>query len=151
MKRGGSMAKIKVFLLSSLTLLVGIFFVKEETSFKLPFFTPPKFLFFICLILQYFLLSYNIVIIINSDTEVKNYQKYLKLFFLSNFLSYLFFGIGYLFLWFSFLLICFILLLYIYQESSKIQEKSTKFLDFSVLFFLFMTCYSLTVYVLNTL
>lgn len=121
----------------------------------LPFFTLPKVAFPIVWTILYILIAISMYGVFSTYTfkEVPiSYKKALVINYLFNqSFTIFFFLFKNNFLGFVSCLGTFISSLFLYHETFKIKEKSTTYLDLYVLFNLFASILSLTIYIMNTM
>ena len=119
-------------------------------SLNLPFFAPPSILFPIVWTILYILIAASIYIISYKDIIDSNYKISLLVNYLSNQLYTLcFFVIKNNFLALCDALIVFISSLYLYLESGKYDDRSKKLLIPYIIWNLFATILSISIFILN--
>ena len=159
MERGDYLiSKIFIFIVCFLPWLVSslvpIDFAYYD-SLVFPFFAPPKFFYPIIWVILYLLIAWSISSIFWTY-GIRKVSKYYWIVLLINYLfnqSFMvtFFAFQSPFWGFISCLGTFVSSLFLYHETFQLQEKSTKFLDPYVLFSLFATILSITIYMMNTL
>ena len=122
-------------------------------SLTLPFFTPPQIAYGIIWSILYIGISISIYQIINTYT-IKDIPKSYKYTLLLNFIANqsfqpLFFTLKNPFLGFVSCILTFITSLFLYKETRDLKEKSSKYLIPYILFSLFASLLSLSIYLLN--
>ncbi len=122
-------------------------------NLQLPFFAPPRIIFPIVWTIIYITIAISIYQLI-KEFGFKNLSKNYKWALLINYLwnqsfAFLFFGLQNTFLGFVSSTGTLISSLFLYEETSKQNEKSSNLLNLYVLWNLFATILSLTVYILN--
>lgn len=145
-----------IFIFSFIPWVLASLIIRDYSYFEYintPFFTPPKLFFPIIWFILYFLIALSITIII-STYKFKNVPFSYKLTLFINYLfnqsyTFLFFGLKNNFLGFVSCLGTFISSLFLYQESLNLNKKSTLLLIPYILFSLFATILSLTIYFMN--
>lgn len=144
--------KIIKYLLCLLPWFISSLLFKIDTTYyqnlNLPFFAPHKVIFPIIWTILYILISISIFQTIKKTTS--NYKIYLFINYFSNQLFTLcFFTIKNNFLSFSDSLIVFISSLYLYVETKNLNNKASNYLIPYIIWNLFATILSITIYFLN--
>ena len=127
---------------------------KEFYNFlTLPFFTPPQMAYGIIWSIIYICISISIYQILNTY-KIKDIPKSYKYTLLLNYIANqsfqpLFFLLKSPFLGFVSCILTFITSLFLYKETKDLKEKSDKYLIPYILFSLFATILSLSIYLLN--
>lgn len=147
--------KLIVFIISFIIWIVPSFFVKDFSFYNelnLPFFALPKWSFPIIWTILYILISISISIIYKmyQPKYIKDYNKSL----ISNYIfNELFIYVLFIFknLFFSFVIALSNLItsLFLYYETKSLDENASKFLIPYILFNVFATILSLTIYFVN--
>lgn len=133
----------------------GILFRSDGTfyqSLNLPSFAPPPIIFGIIWPILYILISYSIYLIINEFKlkDQKDYLIYLIINYISNQLfTFFFFTIENLFLGFVDAIIVLLSSLFLYYETKSLNKKSSKFLIPYIVWNIFATILSMTIYFMN--
>lgn len=133
----------------------GILFRSNSTFYKslnLPSFAPPPIVFGIVWPILYILISYSIYLIINEFKikDQKDYRIYLIINYVSNQLfTFFFFTLENLFLGFVDSVIVLLSSLFLYYETKSLNEKSSKFLIPYIIWNIFATILSMTIYFMN--
>ena len=122
-------------------------------SLTLPFFTPPQMAYGIIWSIIYICISISIYQILNTY-KIKDIPKSYKYTLLLNYIANqsfqpLFFLLKSTFLGFVSCILTFITSLFLYKETKDLKEKSAKYLIPYILFSLFATILSLSIYLLN--
>ena len=122
-------------------------------SLILPFFTPPQMAYGIIWSIIYICISISIYQILNTY-KIKDIPKSYKYTLLLNYIANqsfqpLFFLLKSPFLGFVSCILTFITSLFLYKETKDLKEKSAKYLIPYILFSLFATILSLSIYLLN--
>ena len=122
-------------------------------SLTLPFFTPPQMAYGIIWSIIYIGISISIYQILNTY-KIKDIPKSYKYTLLLNYIANqsfqpLFFLLKSPFLGFVSCILTFITSLFLYKETKDLKEKSAKYLIPYILFSLFATILSLSIYILN--
>lgn len=122
-------------------------------SLTLPFFTPPQMAYGIIWSIIYICISISIYQILNTY-KIKDIPKSYKYTLLLNYIANqsfqpLFFLLKSTFLGFVSCILTFITSLFLYKETKDVKEKSAKYLIPYILFSLFATILSLSIYLLN--
>ena len=122
-------------------------------SLTLPFFTPPEMAYGIIWSIIYIGISISIYQILNTY-KIKDIPKSYKYTLLLNYIANqsfqpLFFLLKSTFLGFVSCILTFITSLFLYKETKDVKEKSAKYLIPYILFSLFATILSLSIYLLN--
>ena len=122
-------------------------------SLTLPFFTPPEMAYGIIWSIIYIGISISIYQILNTY-KIKDIPKSYKYTLLLNYIANqsfqpLFFLLKSPFLGFVSCILTFITSLFLYKETKDLKEKSAKYLIPYILFSLFATILSLSIYILN--
>ncbi len=122
-------------------------------SLTLPFFTPPEMAYGIIWSIIYICISISIYQILNTY-KIKDIPKSYKYTLLLNYIANqsfqpLFFLLKSTFLGFVSCILTFITSLFLYKETKDVKEKSAKYLIPYILFSLFATILSLSIYLLN--
>ncbi len=122
-------------------------------SLTLPFFTPPQMAYGIIWSIIYICISISIYQILNTY-KIKDIPKSYKYTLLLNYIANqsfqpLFFLLKSPFLGFVSCILTFITSLFLYKETKDLKEKSDKYLIPYILFSLFATILSLSIYLLN--
>lgn len=122
-------------------------------SLTLPFFTPPEMAYGIIWSIIYIGISISIYQILNTY-KIKDIPKSYKYTLLLNYIANqsfqpLFFLLKSPFLGFVSCILTFITSLFLYKETKDLKEKSAKYLIPYILFSLFATILSLSIYLLN--
>ena len=122
-------------------------------SLTLPFFTPPQMAYGIIWSIIYIGISISIYQILNTY-KIKDIPKSYKYTLLLNYIANqsfqpLFFLLKSTFLGFVSCILTFITSLFLYKETKDVKEKSAKYLIPYILFSLFATILSLSIYLLN--
>ena len=122
-------------------------------SLTLPFFTPPQMAYGIIWSIIYICISISIYQILNTY-KIKDIPKSYKYTLLLNYIANqsfqpLFFLLESPFLGFVSCILTFITSLFLYKETKDLKEKSAKYLIPYILFSLFATILSLSIYLLN--
>ena len=122
-------------------------------SLTLPFFTPPEMAYGIIWSIIYICISISIYQILNTY-KIKDIPKSYKYTLLLNYIANqsfqpLFFLLKSPFLGFVSCILTFITSLFLYKETKDLKEKSAKYLIPYILFSLFTTILSLSMYLLN--
>ena len=122
-------------------------------SLTLPFFTPPQMAYGIIWSIIYIGISISIYQILNTY-KIKDIPKSYKYTLLLNYIANqsfqpLFFLLKIPFLGFVSCILTFITSLFLYKETKDLKEKSAKYLIPYILFSLFATILSLSIYLLN--
>ena len=122
-------------------------------SLTLPFFTPPEMAYGIIWSIIYICISISIYQILNTY-KIKDIPKSYKYTLLLNYIANqsfqpLFFLLKSPFLGFASCILTFITSLFLYKETKDLKEKSAKYLIPYILFSLFATILSLSIYLLN--
>ena len=122
-------------------------------SLTLPFFTPPQMAYGIIWSIIYICISISIYQILNTY-KIKDIPKSYKYTLLLNYIANqsfqpLFFLLKSPFLGFVSCILTFITSLFLYKETKDLKEKSAKYLIPYILFSLFATILSLSIYILN--
>lgn len=122
-------------------------------SLTLPFFTPPQMAYGIIWSIIYICISISIYQILNTY-KIKDIPKSYKYTLLLNYIANqsfqpLFFLLKSPFLGFVSCVLTFITSLFLYKETKDLKEKSAKYLIPYILFSLFATILSLSIYLLN--
>ena len=122
-------------------------------SLTLPFFTPPQMPYGIIWSIIYICISISIYQILNTY-KIKDIPKSYKYTLLLNYIANqsfqpLFFLLKSPFLGFVSCILTFITSLFLYKETKDLKEKSAKYLIPYILFSLFATILSLSIYLLN--
>ena len=122
-------------------------------SLTLPFFTPPEMAYGIIWSIIYICISISIYQILNTY-KIKDIPKSYKYTLLLNYIANqsfqpLFFLLKSPFLGFVSCILTFITSLFLYKETKDLKEKSDKYLIPYILFSLFATILSLSIYLLN--
>ena len=122
-------------------------------SLTLPFFTPPQMAYGIIWSIIYICISISIYQILNTY-KIKDIPKSYKYTLLLNYIANqsfqpLFFLLKSPFLGFVSCIFTFITSLFLYKETKDLKEKSAKYLIPYILFSLFATILSLSIYLLN--
>ena len=122
-------------------------------SLTLPFFTPPQMAYGIIWSIIYIGISISIYQILNTY-KIKDIPKSYKYTLLLNYIANqsfqpLFFLLKSPFLGFVSCILTFITSLFLYKETKDLKEKSAKYLIPYILFSLFATILSLSIYLLN--
>ena len=122
-------------------------------SLTLPFFTPPQMAYGIIWSIIYIGISISIYQILNTY-KIKDIPKSYKYTLLLNYIANqsfqpLFFLLKSPFLGFVSCILTFITSLFLYKETKDLKEKSAKYLIPYILFSLFETILSLSIYLLN--
>lgn len=126
---------------------------KFYNSLTLPFFTPPQMAYGIIWSIIYICISISIYQILNTY-KIKDIPKSYKYTLLLNYIANqsfqpLFFLLKSPFLGFVSCILTFITSLFLYKETKDLKEKSAKYLIPYILFSLFATILSLSIYLLN--
>ena len=126
---------------------------KFYNSLTLPFFTPPQMAYGIIWSIIYIGISISIYQILNTY-KIKDIPKSYKYTLLLNYIANqsfqpLFFLLKSTFLGFVSCILTFITSLFLYKETKDVKEKSAKYLIPYILFSLFATILSLSIYLLN--
>lgn len=133
----------------------GILFRSNSTFYKslnLPSFAPPPIVFGIVWTILYILISYSIYLIIKEFKikDQKDYRIYLIINYVSNQLfTFFFFTLENLFLGFVDSVIVLLSSLFLYYETKSLNEKSSKFLIPYIIWNIFATILSMTIYFMN--
>ena len=128
------------------TLLVRAYSYYKELN--QPFFAPPTWIFPVVWTILYILLAYSIYKVFNKRN--KNYLKTLIINYIANQLyTILFFLLKNNFLSFIDTLIVLISSLYLYYETKEINNKSSKFIVPYIIWNIFATILSLTIFLMN--
>lgn len=151
------MRKIFMFILFLLPWFLSTVLFKPDSSYyyslKLPFFAPPSIIFTIVWIIIYILIAYNTFKIYDEykcECSAKKYYSMLIINYVFNQLFIiLFFCFHSLFLGFVDTLAVFITSLWVYYESNKLNDEVSKPLVPYIIWALFATLLSLTVYLMN--
>lgn len=149
------MKKFLIFIISFLLFIVPSFFIRDYSFYSelnLPWFALPRQAFPIVWTTLYILISISVSIIYSmyNFKYIPDYNKALISNYIFNELfSFVFFYFKNLFFGFVIALFNFITSLFLYYETKSLNETSSKFLIPYVLFSLFATILSLTVYFLN--
>lgn len=150
------MKKILIFIVTLLLFFLGSFICPFNSDFYnniiIPNFAPPKFLFPIIWTTLYILISISVSIIYTkfSFKYIKEYNKSLIYNYIFNqSFSIIFFCFKNLFLSFIICLLNFISSLFLYYETKELDKFSSYFLIPYVLFSLYATILSLSIYILN--
>lgn len=122
-------------------------------SLTLPFFTPPQMAYGIIWSIIYICISISIYQILNTY-KIKDIPKSYKYTLLLNYIANqsfqpVFFLLKSPFLGFVSCILTFITSLFLYKETKDLKEKSAKYLIPYILFSLFATILSLSIYLLN--
>ena len=122
-------------------------------SLTLPFFTPPQMAYGIIWSIIYICISISIYQILNTY-KIKDIPKSYKYTLLLNYIANqsfqpLFFLLKSPFLGFVSCILTFITSLFLYKETKDLKEKSAKYLIPYILFSIFATILSLSIYLLN--
>ena len=122
-------------------------------SLTLPYFTPPQMAYGIIWSIIYICISISIYQILNTY-KIKDIPKSYKYTLLLNYIANqsfqpLFFLLKSPFLGFVSCILTFITSLFLYKETKDLKEKSAKYLIPYILFSLFATILSLSIYLLN--
>lgn len=146
---------LKFIIILLLWFISTIFFpynISFYQSLNLPFFTPPTIVFGIVWPILYILISISIYKIYR-DNHIQNIFSYnisLIINYLFNQLySFVFFTLENVFLGFIFSLGTFISSLFLYYETKQLNKDATKYLIPYILWNLFATILSLTIYFMN--
>lgn len=150
--------KTFIFVVCLVPWFLSVVFPIDYDYFKeisLPFFAPPGIFYGIAWTLIYILIAITIYKIIMAY-NIKDISLSYKLSLIINYLfnqsfTIVFFGLKNNFLGFISCLGTFVSALFLYQETSNLKDKIAKFLDPYVVFSLFATILSLTIYVMNSL
>lgn len=122
-------------------------------SLNLPFFAPPQIVYGIIWTIIYILIAISIYQLINfhNKKDIPNSYKYTLLinYIANQSFQPIFFLLKSNFLAFLSCITTFISSLFLYKETKDLQERSAKFLIPYILFSLFATILSLTIYLLN--
>ena len=146
--------KIIRFLILLLPWFISSIIFRVDTSYykslRLPFFAPPSILFPIVWTVLYILITISVYIISYRNDIDSNYKITLLINYLSNQLYTLFFFI----IKDNFLALCdaltvFISSLYLYLESKKYDNRSGNLLIFYIIWNLFATILSISIFILN--
>lgn len=148
--------RIGLFILFLLLWLLGYFIPIDYSYYKelvLPSFAPPYLFFAVCWFIIYILISISMSSIF-SEYKFKEIPLAYKISLLINYLfnqSFLivFFLLKSNFLGFIICISTFVSSLFFYQESLELNKKSTQGLKLYVLFNIFATILSLSIYLLN--
>lgn len=150
------MKKIITFVLILIPWFISGLIFQSNSSFyqslNLPFFAPPPIVFGIVWPILYVLISYSIYLIINEFKlkKQKDYLIYLIINYISNQLfTFFFFTLENLFLGFVDAIIVLLSSLFLYYETKSLNEKSSKFLIPYILWNIFATILSITIYFMN--
>lgn len=149
------MKKFLIFIISFLLFVLPSILIKDYSFYSqinLPWFALPKIAFPIVWTILYFLIAISISIIYSmyQFKYISDYNKSLISNYIFNQLfTFVFFYFKNLFFGFVIALFNFITSLFLYYESKSLDEKSSKFLIPYVLFSLFATILSLTIYFIN--
>lgn len=150
------MKKIITYILILIPWFVsGLLFRSDSTfyqSLSLPSFAPPPIVFGIVWPILYILISYSIYLIVNEFNlkDQKDYLIYLIINYVSNQLFILFFfTLKNLFLGFADAVIVLLSSLFLYYETKSLNEKSSKFLIPYIIWNIFATILSMTIYFMN--
>ncbi len=150
------MKKILLFLSLLLPWFLSSIFVQNAQFYNelvLPIFAPPAYIFGIIWPIIYFLIAISSYQIINEygiKEPPKSYYRILLINYLFNqSFPFVFFYLENTFLGFVSTMGTFITSLFLYEQTTKLKEKSNKFLNLYLLWGLFATALSLSIYVLN--
>lgn len=150
------MKKIITYILILIPWFVsGLLFRSDSTfyqSLNLPSFAPPPIVFGIVWPILYILISYSIYLIVNEFNlkDQKDYLIYLIINYVSNQLfTFFFFTLKNLFLGFADAVIVLLSSLFLYYETKSLNEKSSKFLIPYIIWNIFATILSMTIYFMN--
>lgn len=150
------MKKILLFLSLLLPWFLSSIFVQNAQFYNelvLPIFAPPAYIFGIIWPIIYFLIAISSYQIINEygiKETPKSYYRILLINYLFNqSFPFVFFYLENTFLGFVSTMGTFITSLFLYEQTTKLKEKSNKFLNLYLLWGLFATALSLSIYVLN--
>ena len=144
--------KIIKYLLCLIPWFLSSLVFKIDTSYykslNLPFFAPPTIIFPIIWTIIFILISISIYKTIDNSNN--NYKLFLLINYLFNQLyTFCFFSIKNNFLAFIDCLIVLISSVYLYKETKSIDNKSSKYLTFYLIWNLFATILSLTIFIMN--
>ena len=150
------MKKIITYILILIPWFVsGLLFKSNSTfyqSLNLPSFAPPPIVFGIVWPILYILISCSIYLIVNEFNlkDQKDYFIYLIINYISNQLfTFFFFTLEKLFLGFVDAIIVLLSSLFLYYETKSLNEKSSKFLISYIIWNIFATILSITIYFMN--
>lgn len=120
-------------------------------SLDLPWFTPPQMAYGIIWTILYILISISIYQIIKSKKDIPSSYKYTLLinYIANQSFQPLFFLLKSPFLGFVSCIITFISSLFLYKETKELNDTSAKYIIPYILFSLFASILSLTIYLLN--
>lgn len=120
-------------------------------SLDLPWFTPPQMAYGIIWTILYILISISIYQIIKNKKDIPSSYKYTLLinYIANQSFQPLFFLLKSPFLGFVSCIITFISSLFLYKETKELNDTSAKYLIPYILFSLFASILSLTIYLLN--
>lgn len=120
-------------------------------NLNLPWFAPPSFTFGIIWTILYILIAISIYKITNNKKDIPNSYKYTLLFnYIANqSFQPLFFYFKNNFLGFICCIITFITSLFLYKETKDLNKNCAKFLTPYIIFTLYATILSLSIYILN--
>ena len=146
--------KLIRYLICLLPWFISSIIFKVDTNYynnlNLPFFAPPSILFPIVWTILYLLIAFSIYIVSFNKNIDSNYKITLVINYLSNQLYTLcFFIIKNNFLAFSDALIVFLSSLYLYYETKKYDDKASKLLIPYIIWNLFATILSFSIFLMN--
>lgn len=146
------MKKVVSFFLSFIPWFLGILFMRNDQSFyaslTLPWFAPPPIVFSIVWTILYILIAISITKVFSKSDG--SYKKTLFINYLFNQLfSFFFFTLQSPFFGFVDCVAVFVSSLFLYYETKKIDRKASLLLLPYVLWSLFATILSLTIYLMN--
>lgn len=150
------MKKIIIFILILIPWFLSGFIFKSDPTFyyslNLPRFAPPPIVFAIVWPILYVLISFSILLVVKEYKlkEQKDYSMYLIINYIANQLfTFFFFKMQNLFLGFVDSIIILLTSLFLYYETKSLNIKSSKFLISYVIWNLFATVLSITIYFMN--
>ena len=148
------MKKVIIFLLLLIPWGFSSFLFPIDNTFfeqlNLPIFTPPNYIFAFVWIIIYILTTISVYTIIKNDLQNKNYLVSLIFNYITNQLfPFFFFTLRSPFLGFVDCILVLITTINLYIETKKINEKSVKLLIPYIVWSIFATILSLTIYIMN--
>lgn len=143
------------FIIIFFTWFLSSLFINDSSIYQeltLPFFAPSGFIFGIVWPILYFLITLSIVMII-KENKLKDIKAYLLAlginYVLNQLFTIVFFGLNNLFLGFVVCLGVFVSSVCLFNETSKLNMKSARILIPYIIWTLFATILSLSIYIMN--
>ena len=157
MCKGGSiLKKIFTFIVILLPWFFSSLFINSSTdyyqSLNLPFFAPPMIVFSIVWTIIYILIALSIYKIYREYNlrDIKVYNKTLVTnYFFNQLFTFIFFGLKSPFLGFVITVVVLITSLFLYYESKRLNDTSAKLLIPYIVWNIFATILSLSIYLMN--